>query len=116
MEIPVTEIFKHVPLERTARIEVDTGEDTSSSLTLNGSTVTLGRNDDCTVPLDLTNVSRHHAQLTCRGEEYAVEDLNSTNGTSVNGIKISRCVLRNNDVIGIGTARILFLQQKARKK
>lgn len=41
-----------------------------------------------------------------------IEDLNSTNGTYVNGVRVNRCILRHNDLIRIGDATILFSQQK----
>jgi hypothetical protein len=50
--------------------------------------VTLGRSPDCSVQLPLPNVSRQHAQVVFRNDEYYLEDLDSTNGSYVNGIRV----------------------------
>ncbi|MCZ7627602.1 MAG: FHA domain-containing protein [Microthrixaceae bacterium] len=52
-------------------------------------TVSIGRQHDCTVVLADPNVSRRHAEVVPAGSGFAVADLGSTNGTSVNGTKIS---------------------------
>jgi pSer/pThr/pTyr-binding forkhead associated (FHA) protein len=61
-------------------------------------------------------ISRRHAQITFRNEEYHLEDLGSTNGTYVNGIKIVKCILRNNDQIDIGGVKMLFTEEKSLQK
>ncbi len=45
-------------------------------------------------------------------EEYIVEDMDSTNGTFVNNVRVKSCTLRHNDQIRIGEALILFTQQR----
>ena len=74
--------------------------------------VTIGRDKDCRICLPLVNISRIHARIVIVGEEYRLEDLNSTNGTFVNGVRVSRCVLRDNDQVRVGEARIAFVQQR----
>jgi pSer/pThr/pTyr-binding forkhead associated (FHA) protein len=64
----------------------------------------------------LTSVSRKHARITYYNEEYHVEDLDSTNGVYVNGIKVARCILRDQDQIEIGKVKILFSEAKIREK
>ena len=78
--------------------------------------VVIGRTPECRICLPIENVSRRHARVIFRNEEYFVEDLGSTNGTHVNGIKIVRCVLRNSDQINIGGAKILFTEEKTLQK
>ena len=41
-----------------------------------------------------------------------IEDLESTNGLFVNGVKVVRCALRNNDQIELGGVRLLFNEEK----
>jgi DNA-binding winged helix-turn-helix (wHTH) protein len=48
-----------------------------------------GRDADCAVVIDASSVSRHHARITVLGGVATIEDLDSTNGTHVNGIRIS---------------------------
>jgi hypothetical protein len=83
-------------------------------IALENTDIFIGRDDFCQIHLPLTNVSRRHARITASQDEYAVEDLESTNGTFINGVRISRCVLRNNDQIRIGDARIQFVQRRVR--
>ncbi len=68
----------------------------------------IGRRSDAAIPLIQPGVSRHHARLFHLHSEEIIEDLESTNGTYVNGVRITRCVLQNNDVIRIGDATLLF--------
>jgi len=76
----------------------------------------IGRGSLCRVQLQFENTSRLHARITFRDEEYYIEDLESTNGTLVNGVQVQKCVLRTNDQIQIGDAKILFMEGKLRKK
>ena len=68
----------------------------------------IGRTPECNIQLKVENVSRKHALITFRGNEYWLEDLDSKNGTYINGIKIAKCVLRNNDQIDIGGVKLYF--------
>lgn len=74
--------------------------------------VNLGRSPECTIHLPLGNVSREHAQVVQRNDEYFLEDLGSTNGTYVNGVRVKKCLLRNNDQIEIGEARIHYVEER----
>jgi len=78
--------------------------------------IIIGRIPECGICLSVENVSRQHARVIFRNEEYFVEDLGSTNGTYVNGIKIVKCVLRNSDQINIGGVKILFTEDKTLQK
>ena len=74
------------------------------------STITIGRKDDNSLVLDDQHVSGHHANLTIKNEVLYLEDLNSTNGTFVNGEKIKNSVkLFKNDQIEIGTTKFKVL-------
>ncbi len=70
--------------------------------------VTIGRFDEVDVSLPLITVSRRHARIVPRGGEFVIEDLGSANGTFVDGVPIVSCVLRDGDVIQIGTCRMSF--------
>ena len=54
------------------------------------------------------NVSRRHAQLIFTGSDWSIEDLNSTNGTLVNNRRITRCPLRNGDLLTFGLSTFEF--------
>jgi pSer/pThr/pTyr-binding forkhead associated (FHA) protein len=68
----------------------------------------IGRSGECDITLDDPNVSRRHAEVRRDGEGFVVVDLESTNGTEVNGKRIREAVLADGDVIGIGTTRLTF--------
>jgi pSer/pThr/pTyr-binding forkhead associated (FHA) protein len=70
--------------------------------------VFIGRAPECLIQLSVENVSRKHARITFRNEEYQIEDLGSTNGVYINGIKVEKCTLRKHDQIEIGGVKIIF--------
>jgi pSer/pThr/pTyr-binding forkhead associated (FHA) protein len=68
-----------------------------------GAVKTIGRTTAADFVLDAALVSRVHCRLSAdESNQLIVEDLDSTNGTLVNGQRISRAVLRNGDVLTIG--------------
>jgi len=98
--------------KHNAFLEIIDLEGERKQIELGEDDVVIGRTLDCGVKLSLDNVSRKHAIIAFRNEEYHIEDLGSTNGTYVNGIKVERCILRNNDQIEIAGVMILFNDQK----
>lgn len=54
------------------------------------------------------NVSRRHAELSFDGIAWRLNDLNSTNGTLVNGTEVASCVLRDGDRITVGLTTLEF--------
>ena len=62
----------------------------------------IGRHPSCDVVLGDDTVSRRHAQLTFRDGGWILRDLDSTNGTRVNGQCVGRCRLRPGDQLGLG--------------
>lgn len=80
--------------------------------------ITIGRKSDNDIQLNDAIASSHHAHITIKPNEYLeeqldakLEDLNSTNGTQVNGCIINSVELRNGDDIKIGSHH-LFLKMK----
>src|SRR2546428_12479553 len=70
--------------------------------------ITIGRAPDNTIVIDDPSVSASHAQLERRGEGYRIKDLESTNGTRVNGIPITETALRFDDRIRFGAVEAHF--------
>jgi hypothetical protein len=66
----------------------------------------VGRHPACDVVVADPSVSRRHAQLTFRDGVWVLQDLASTNGTSVNGERVGRTTLRTGDVISLGNQAI----------
>jgi len=68
-----------------------------------GSARTVGRTSVADFILDAALVSRVHCRLTAdRSDQLIVEDLESTNGTLVNGKRIGRTILKTGDVLTVG--------------
>jgi pSer/pThr/pTyr-binding forkhead associated (FHA) protein len=78
---------------------------------LDESLVSIGRLESSDIRLDDLYVSRHHCVIRSESEEYLIEDLNSANGTYVNGELIKACSLEEGTIIEIGTSRFLFKLQ-----
>jgi pSer/pThr/pTyr-binding forkhead associated (FHA) protein len=77
-------------------------------LLLSGGTVTIGRQPDNVFRIDNPAVSGHHAKVYAEGDRYVIEDIESFNGTYVNGQRISKAVLRHGDNATIGKHTIEF--------
>lgn len=75
---------------------------------LNKAKILLGRNVGCDICLDDSLVSDEHAAVLRNGKEFVLEDLNSRNGTSVNGEEVHRKRLRNGETISIGNFTLKF--------
>src|SRR5262249_6167517 len=79
------------------------GPEIGRKYALNTSPAILGRQLDCTICLDAKAVSRQHAQILCENGNYFVEDLQSSNGTFVNGTRIlGKTPLTERDTLQIG--------------
>jgi len=69
----------------------------------------IGRDPANPIPLDRdTTASRRHAQLTPEGAGYRLQDLGSSNGTFVNGAKVTEVLLQPGDEVAIGGTRFRF--------
>jgi len=93
--------------KQRARVIVINGDDAGAAYTVKA-TVSFGRAESNTIVLRDAKVSRQHAQIQQQGSEYVVVDLNSSNGTYVNGQRIEEHVLSNGDEIQIGDAIMQF--------
>lgn len=74
---------------------------------------TLGRRPYNDIVIDNLAVSGEHAVLQMVGGDVFIEDLNSTNGTYINGKAIKKQLLVNNDIIEVGKYKIKFLLEDA---
>jgi pSer/pThr/pTyr-binding forkhead associated (FHA) protein len=101
------------PIERSAtgmipRLEAVDWPLIGRTFYLDEPVVSIGRlvsNDIC---LEDPFVSRHHCLIRKEDGQYVIEDLNSTNGTYVNGDRVNACSLKEGSLIRIGTARFEF--------
>src|SRR5258708_10674565 len=71
-------------------------------------TITLGRADDCTIPIRDRFLSRHHAEIVWVDENWLIRDRGSVNGTLLNGERISQPMqLRPGDRIALGDTQVV---------
>jgi len=80
----------------------------SRTIDLARDSFTIGRKVDNDLPIEDHTVSSHHAKIVRVQSVYFVEDLKSTNGTTLNGKLIERAQLHDADVIAIGQHRIIL--------
>lgn len=74
---------------------------------------TLGRRPTNDIVIDNLAISGQHAALHCTGNVVLLEDLQSTNGTYVNGRAIQKQVLRDADVIELGKYKLRYIADAA---
>ena len=86
---------------------VTVGE-TDHDVALRGDRMVIGRVSSCDICLSDANVSRRHAAIVLRDDEWFIEDLESTNGTVLNGSRIVSERLRDGDAIDIGLTRLVY--------
>jgi predicted component of type VI protein secretion system len=70
--------------------------------------VTIGRGPDNAIVVNNPSVSARHAQLQLAGETYRLKDLNSTNGTHVNGKPVTETLLHFDDRIRFGSTEARY--------
>ena len=107
-------IIEHVVLLKILR-----GKHQGTICELGEDTVVAGRSEDTDLVIDDPSASRQHFEVISRMGSHVMRDLNSTNGTTVNGVKVAECRLSNGDIISVGNTEIGFFEQKkvrARKK
>ncbi len=73
----------------------------------------LGRRPYNDIVIDNLAVSGEHAVLQMTGNEVYLEDLNSTNGTYVNGKAVKKLLLQNSDMVEIGKYKIKYVNEAA---
>lgn len=73
-----------------------------NSISLTAGTVSIGRANNNDIRIKNTTVSSHHAKIVTFYNASYIEDLNSTNGTYVNGKRIKKHTLSTGDVISVG--------------
>ena len=75
---------------------------------LDGKIVRIGQNKENDLVINHSHVSQEHAQLRLVNGQYTIFDLNSIEGTFVNGVKVSQSLLSPGDVISLGGLPVVF--------
>jgi hypothetical protein len=115
-------VAKEGEVEETQAIELEEAEseglafapaclysfDEHNTFYLSKPVVNIGRADNNDIVLKNKSVSRSHAQIYRRGKRFYIRDLESTNGTYVNGKLVREKALKPGDIITLGEAKLEF--------
>ncbi len=97
------------PAQLTAMLILDDGSNRNYQLAED--THVIGRGQDSQFRLPDTGVSRRHLEVTWDGQVATLNDLGSTNGTTVNNSPVQSCQLTDGDVIRVGHSSLVFRTQ-----
>ena len=98
-------LMREKPRAPKASVEVKGGE---RAVQLGPEPLLIGRDQQNDVVLDDTRVSRKHAEIRLRLGRYTLYDLQSTNGTYVNGRRVAEVVLNDGDRISVAGLDLIF--------
>ncbi len=88
-------------------LQVVRGRSTSTTLKLTDNVTSLGRHDDCVIRIKSAQVSRRHCELYEVGGQLMLRDLGSSNGTFVNGKRVSgEQALKHGDEVTVGAVTL----------
>ncbi len=86
------------------------GESIKNRFSFEKSVVTIGRSSDNDIVVENLAVSRKHAKIEKVGETFVLSDMQSANGTFVNGERVNRRPLKHFDSITVGKHQVVFLE------
>ena len=79
---------------------------TGRSHELKAEKTTVGRVEDNVFQIPDPSVSSHHCEITLKGNEVTIRDLNSTNGTFINGQQITEATLKPSQILRLGQVEV----------
>ncbi|HUG67488.1 MAG TPA: ATP-binding protein [Pirellulaceae bacterium] len=91
-----------------ASLFVIQGSDQGRRYDLDDEAISLGRDNDNSIQLHDSEVSRHHAEVRCDEQGFLLVDLNSSNGSFVNGNQVTEQQLTNGDRVQLGRTLMIF--------
>jgi hypothetical protein len=95
------------------RLVAQSPEFAGKSFDLSGVEVTVGRVADNNIQIEHASVSGHHAVFKLDAQDYVIKDLDSTNGTRINGERVTQQKLRRNDILRLGNIELLYDSEHA---
>ncbi len=99
---------KDVVSLRKCQLRVISGPDEKKKFDLNQKRTQIGKKEDNDIVMLDNTVSRHHIAIEMTSDSYMLKDLESTNGTYINGLKVKEAYLTPGDIIKIGNSEIEF--------
>jgi diguanylate cyclase (GGDEF)-like protein len=111
-QLPPELLFDAVPQDKQGTLTVLLGSSVGATFALGSNALLIGRNPRAHVALDDDQASRNHARILRRGKTYEIEDMGSTNGTFVAGVRVvGRVELVDGDRVQIGHTLLRFALQ-----
>ena len=95
------------------RLVAQSPEFAGKSFVLTGPEITVGRLADNKIQIEHASVSGHHAALKLDTLDYVIKDLDSTNGTRINGERVVEQKLRRNDILRLGNIELVYDSEHA---
>jgi small-conductance mechanosensitive channel len=99
---------KSAPAPATGRLFVALGPESGGDVALATARVVVGRSRTCDLALSDTQASKEHIAIELQPEGFVLTDLETSNGTKLNGQKVTRAVLQHLDRIFIGDTVLVF--------
>jgi len=93
-----------------ARLILKFKENVISEIPISGEETTIGRKEANDIHIDNLAVSGHHARILNIGKKAILEDLGSTNGTFINGAKVTKHVLNHGDQVLLGKHTLIYVE------
>ncbi|HXU40252.1 MAG TPA: sigma 54-interacting transcriptional regulator [Blastocatellia bacterium] len=97
----------------TPRLAAIAGPLKGTTVELTEREVSIGRDPSNALPIADLSMSRRHCLITCDEDKFALKDLDSFNGTLVNGVPVNERTLEHGDEIKIGDSVFVFLLEDA---
>ena len=94
-------------VDKKYALEVIDGNEPGKVIPIEKAYVIIGRRD-CDIALDDPEISRKHVMLTIEGATAKMEDLDSTNGTYIDGLRVKQETLKDGSVFRLGTHQLVF--------
>lgn len=113
VELPKSEpmestIIAQAPKAPKAILRIESDVFVGKNINLPDKTIVIGRKEDCDIVLRDSNVSRRHAKIEIVMGSHIISDLGSTNGTIVNGNRITSKILEDGDRINLGSTALEY--------
>jgi pSer/pThr/pTyr-binding forkhead associated (FHA) protein len=96
-----------------AEIIVKLGDNVVQKCFFYQETLLIGRSPNCQVMIENLAISREHAKIDFQGGRYFIIDLDSANGTYVNGMRVKKTEIMDKDAIAVGKHMLHFYDQQA---
>jgi general secretion pathway protein A len=101
------------PAESQAKLVITVQGEPEREVSLKTDRILVGRGEEADVRIDSVFISRYHALIMRDGHRHLLLDLGSTNGLVVNSRRILRRALRHRDLIQVGPARVMYINEQA---